>query len=60
MSTYEKSLHNRIKRIDLLMDKLSKERQKLFIETIRLNSRNNDKQTDLCDYIKEREINAKS
>lgn len=52
---YEMFINKKLDKIDTLVAKLNKERQRIFIEYIQYLGRKNNPQTDLCDFIKEQE-----
>lgn len=55
--TIEQDYLRRIEQIDEEIQKLRKESKRLFLEYMHYIARRKDPQTDLCDFIKEQELN---
>lgn len=55
--TTEQDYLRRIDELDTEITKLRKQRQSLFIDYMHYIARRKDPQTDLCDFIKEQELN---
>lgn len=58
--TIEQDYLRRIDELDVQITELRKQRQRLFIEYMHYIARSKDPQTDLCDYIKEKELKNKN
>lgn len=57
--TIEQDYLNKMDKLDKQISDLRKKRQRLFLEYIHYIARAKDTQTDLCDYIHEKELKNK-
>ena len=57
--TIEQDYLRKIDELDTEITKLLKQRQSLFIEYMHYIARRKDPQTDLCDFIREKELQNK-